>query len=80
MNAAGADDDAEADGRPFPWGEAIRFGLARLRLPPEQFWRLTPRELAEMAGVRPGEAPIRRDRLDELMRLFPDEARDDRDW
>ena len=31
---------------PFPWKQAIGFGLGVLRLPPEQFWRMTPRELA----------------------------------
>jgi uncharacterized phage protein (TIGR02216 family) len=32
--------------QPFPWKQAIGFGLGQLRLPPEQFWRMTPRELA----------------------------------
>ncbi len=31
---------------PFPWKQAIGFGLGVLRLPPEQFWRMTPRELS----------------------------------
>ena len=32
--------------QPFPWKQAIGFGLGVLRLAPEQFWRMTPRELA----------------------------------
>jgi Phage tail assembly chaperone protein, TAC len=31
---------------PFPWKQAIGFGLGVLKLSPEQFWRMTPRELA----------------------------------
>jgi uncharacterized phage protein (TIGR02216 family) len=31
---------------PFPWKQAIGFGLGVLRLSPDQFWRMTPRELA----------------------------------
>ncbi len=40
--------------KPFPWSEAIGFGLGVLRLAPEAFWRMTPRELAHavIAGAR----------------------------
>ncbi|MCF2523032.1 rcc01693 family protein [Bradyrhizobium sp. G127] len=60
--------------KPFPWSEAIGFGLGVLRLPPEQFWRMTPRELGyAIAAVRgPGRAPIDRAALDDLMQKFPD--------
>jgi len=59
--------------RPFPWDEALGFGLGVLRLPPEQFWRLTPVELAALARARrsPGRAPDRA-ALEELMAAFPD--------
>jgi uncharacterized phage protein (TIGR02216 family) len=60
--------------KPFPWAEAIAFGLGVLRLPPEAFWRMTPRELAfAMRGLR-GDvtAPLTRKAFDELMRRFPD--------
>ena len=30
---------------PFPWDEAIGLGLGVLRLSPDAFWRMTPREL-----------------------------------
>jgi uncharacterized phage protein (TIGR02216 family) len=52
----------------------MRFGLGVLRLAPREFWRTTPRELhAAAEGVfgRAGAAPTR-EKLDELMRHFPD--------
>ncbi|WP_306456955.1 rcc01693 family protein [Pararhizobium haloflavum] len=61
---------------PFPWRHVMHFGLARLRLPPEQFWRLTPRELAAMAGgsashdARPDVSA-----LAALMARYPDEEK-----
>jgi len=55
----------------------MRFGFGVLRLSPEAFWRMTPRELhcalCAVYGERPG-APTR-DRLGALMRAFPDETR-----
>ncbi len=60
--------------KPFPWEQAIGFGLGVLRLPPEQFWRMTPRELA--CAVKTVRGPIRepmdRASLDALMASFPD--------
>lgn len=53
----------------FPWAEAMAFGLGTLRLPPEQFWRMTPRELAALASTS---NPPREDDLAELMRRYPD--------
>lgn len=60
--------------KPFPWSEAIGFGLGVLGLPPEHFWRMTPRELAyAIAAVRgPDRAPMDRAAFDALMRQFPD--------
>jgi uncharacterized phage protein (TIGR02216 family) len=62
------------EAKPFPWTEAIGFGLGVLRLPPDQFWRMTPRELAyAIAAVRgPGGEPLDRASLDKLMHQFPD--------
>jgi len=61
--------------RPFPWNEAIGFGLGVLRLPPEAFWRMTPRELAHAVRALRGDAalPITRPELDALAALFPDQ-------
>lgn len=60
--------------KPFPWQEAIGFGLGVLRLPPEQFWRMTPRELAyAVAAMRGlGHEPMDRAAFDDLMQKFPD--------
>jgi len=60
--------------RPFPWEEAIGFGLGVLRLSPEAFWRMTPRELAfAIRALRGGMSePLSRASFDELMRRFPD--------
>ncbi len=59
---------------PFPWKEAMRFGLGVLRLPPRDFWSMTPRELASawsaVMGDRTG--PLDRRDLDAMMELFPD--------
>jgi uncharacterized phage protein (TIGR02216 family) len=59
---------------PFPWMDAMRFGLGVLRLPPRQFWAMTPRELAAawgaLVGDRPG--PLGRTDLTDLMERFPD--------
>ncbi len=62
--------------RPFPWKQVIGFGLGVLKLAPESFWRMTPRELAcaiEVLG-RSG-VPLDRASFEELMRRFPDERR-----
>jgi len=59
---------------PFPWKEAIGFGLGVLRLPPRAFWQMTPRELAAAIEAVRGRtlAPLQRATLDELMRRYPD--------
>jgi uncharacterized phage protein (TIGR02216 family) len=59
---------------PFPWREAIGFGLGVLRLPPAAFWAMTPRELALAieAVTGRGGAPLPRSAFDELMKRFPD--------
>lgn len=62
--------------KPFPWGEAIGFGLGVLRLSPQHFWAMTPRELGlAIAAVRgPVREPIDRASLDLLMARFPDSS------
>ena len=59
---------------PFPWRQAIGFGLGVLRLAPEAFWRMTPRELAYAISAVTGGRPATLDRagFDTLMRRFPD--------
>lgn len=52
----------------------IGYGLGVLRLSPQAFWRMTPRELALalefVAGA--GERPLGPPALADLMRRFPD--------
>ncbi len=61
---------------PFPWKEAIGFGLGVLRLAPEQFWRMTPRELAyAIEAVRGRSAPLDRAAFADLMTRYPDDGR-----
>ena len=59
---------------PFPWGDAMRFGLGVLRLAPRDFWAMTPRELAAawraLVGDRGG--PLGRPELGAMMERFPD--------
>lgn len=58
---------------PFPWTAAMQFGLGVLRLPPDAFWRMTPRELAAAhGGLFRAQAPLGRAGLAALMTRFPD--------
>ncbi len=57
----------------FPWGEVMALGLGDLRLSPDAFWAMTPRELFAAAGVRMTQ-PMGRDALNALMARFPDEV------
>ena len=59
---------------PFPWKQAIGFGLGQLRLSPEQFWRMTPRELAyAIEAVSGRRASLDRAGFTDLMKRYPDE-------
>ncbi|RAI42611.1 rcc01693 family protein [Rhodoplanes roseus] len=59
---------------PFPWNEAIGIGLGVLRLSPDAFWTMTPRELALALQARGlgVAAPLTRATLDDLIRRHPD--------
>jgi uncharacterized phage protein (TIGR02216 family) len=59
---------------PFPWDAAMRFGLGRLRLPPDHFWAMTPAELAAAArAFAPPRLPaLDRNGLAALLAQFPD--------
>ncbi len=60
------------------WPGLMRLGLGVLKLPPDVFWGMTPRELA--AAAAPYRASAQgapdRDALDRLMRRFPDHQGD----
>jgi uncharacterized phage protein (TIGR02216 family) len=58
---------------PFPWPQALAVGLGVLRIPPEQFWRMTPREFsAALRGLYGGTAPLDRAAFEALAARFPD--------
>jgi len=59
---------------PLPWRSLIGFGLGALKLSPEAFWRMTPRELAYAAEALNGPVamPMNRGALHDLMKRFPD--------
>ncbi|HUF56383.1 MAG TPA: rcc01693 family protein [Thermohalobaculum sp.] len=58
------------------WCGLMRVGLGLMRMPPEVFWGMTPREISralEGAGLAPvGAAALRRGDLDALIARFPD--------
>jgi uncharacterized phage protein (TIGR02216 family) len=60
---------------PFPWAQAVGIGLGVLRLAPDAFWRMTPRELAHaIAAVSgPTALPLRQGEFAALMARFPDD-------
>lgn len=68
--------NAAAPGEFFPWRRAMALGLGRLRLAPDVFWAMTPRELqAAIDGLDPcerGLPPPRRDDFAHLASRFPD--------
>ena len=50
------------------------FAFGVLRLSPEQFWRMTPRELAyAIEAVTGRAAPLNRAGFEQLMKRYPDE-------
>lgn len=54
------------------WHGLMRVGMRGLGLQPEQFWALTPAELALMLGIEAGAPVMTRDRLAELAARYPD--------
>ena len=61
------------------WPSMMRAGLCRLRLRPDEFWRLTPAELVLMLGLDQTDAPLGRAGLDALLKAFPDTERTTQD-
>ena len=60
--------------RPFPWAEVMAIGLGVLRLPPRDFWAMTPVEFGRaVSGLTGGaSAPMSRESFNALMARFPD--------
>lgn len=67
MAAAGGNGKAD----PFPWRQVLHAGFFLLRLPPRDFWALTPLEFHAMTG---GYLPRFSLPLKELMEKYPDEV------
>lgn len=61
------------------WPGLMRAGLGGLRLTPEQFWRLTPAELALMLGDPAATRPMGRTQLEALRAQWPDQGKKERD-
>jgi uncharacterized phage protein (TIGR02216 family) len=61
---------------PFPWDAAMTAGLGRLRLAPDDFWSMTPRELDAALrgafGLSSLQPAMTRSDLAALMTAFPD--------
>jgi uncharacterized phage protein (TIGR02216 family) len=59
---------------PFPWKPAIGIGLGVLHLSPQQFWSMTPRELACAIEAVTGRPPtLDRSTFAQLMTRYPDD-------
>ena len=56
----------------FDWPVLLTTGVQRLGLRPEEFWRLTPAELALMLGQGVSETSLARAGLEQLMSAYPD--------
>lgn len=54
------------------WPGLMRAGLRGLGLRPAEFWALTPAELQLMLGRDSAAEPLARNRLEDLLRAFPD--------
>lgn len=67
--------------RPFPWSEAMGFAFAVLRLSPQDFWSMTPRELAAAIRFARGANGAATDHagLAALMAAFPDDKSTEHD-
>ncbi|WP_050929411.1 rcc01693 family protein [Aestuariivita boseongensis] len=63
----------------FAWPQLMRAGMQGLRLPPDQFWALTPAELALMLGQGGGRAPMTRAGLEALQDAYPDRVKESGD-
>ncbi|PIE14413.1 MAG: hypothetical protein CSA70_01235 [Rhodobacterales bacterium] len=58
----------------FDWPVLMRAGMRGLGLKPAEFWALTPAELQLLLGPEAAAAPLVRDRLNELIRAYPDQV------
>ncbi len=59
------------------WPTLMRVAFRELSLQPSEFWALTPAELGLMLGLDQAQPRMGRDRLNDLIRAFPDERTSD---
>ena len=59
------------------WPSLMRLGLFGLRLPPEEFWKLTPAELRVLLGDPQVSGPLLGAGLEALMAAYPDTTKED---
>ena len=56
----------------FDWPVLLKTGMRQLGLLPDQFWGLTPAELALLLGEDSGRLPMDKEGLEALAAQFPD--------
>lgn len=55
------------------WDDLQAFGIGQMRMAPDAFWALTPRELMILAGISElGSGHLDKGGLEALMRAYPD--------
>ena len=59
------------------WATLLGVALRDLRMMPRDFWALTPAELGMMLGLDLVQPRMGQDRLQDLIRDFPDERTND---
>ena len=60
----------------FEWPKLMRAGLRDLGLKPDEFWALSPAELALMLGVGSVAPPLSRAGLAALQAAYPDQNKE----
>ncbi len=63
----------------FDWPALMRAGMRGLGLRPAEFWALTPAELRMLLGEAAGTPPLKRGRLEDLLRAYPDKDQGKKD-
>jgi len=61
------------------WAALLRAGLRGLGLKPDEFWALSPAELALMLGQQEGRARMDRAGLSALSKAYPDKVKGKKD-
>ncbi len=62
----------QSDARHFPFRRLFAMAVLSLRIPPSEFWRMTPRELFALLEHALPPAPPDRATLEDLIRRYGD--------